>query len=425
MPDYSYKGKSPAGKLVNGTIKAESKTAAQTNLLNRGIVPIKITALAAKGEASSNLRATGLARFIYKDKDGKIQIRIGSDLPTDKELAVFTKQLSLMIENGIPIIQALNLLKQQQRRQTFAEIIDSVQVAIEQGSTLSDALEPFPKVFDNLFVALVKAGETSGRLDIILRQLVVYIEKAAKLRSQVKSAMMYPIIIVVVAIAVVTLLLAFVVPTLAKQFVDSGQKLPGLTQFIVDLSNGFIENWYVMAGFFIGIMFVFNYWRGTDKGREQFDDFLLKSPVIGNVITKIAIGRFCSTMSTMLSSGVSILDALRICGASSGNKVVERFINNVRDEISRGANFSTPLMKGDLFPPMVSSMVAVGENTGTLDNTLAKITEIYDDEVETAIAAMTSMIEPIMIVVIGTIVGFIVIAMYLPIFDIAGTVGGD
>lgn len=423
MPEYAYKGKSPTGKMIQGSVRANNKAEARNNLLNRGVVPIKITALAAKGEATSNLKAKGLGRFIYRDKDGNVQIKIGSDLPSDKELAVFTKQLSLMIENGISIIQALHLLKGQQKKQSFSEIIGSVQVAIEQGATFSDALEPFPNVFDHLYVALVRAGETSGRLDIILRQLVVYIEKAAKLKSQIKSAMTYPIIIVVVAIAVVTLLLTFVVPMLAKQFVNSGQKLPGLTQLVVDISDGFVDHWYFIFGGLFTFIFAFKYWAGTDAGRVKFDQYILKSPVIGNVLTKIAIGRFCSTMSTMLNSGVSILDALRICGASSGNKIVEKQVDLIRDEISKGSSFSAPLMKGGLFPPIVASMVAVGENTGTLDATLAKITEIYDDEVESAIAAMTSMIEPIMIVIIGSIVGFIVIAMYLPIFDIAGTVG--
>ena len=278
-------------------------------------------------------------------------------------------------------------------------------------------------IFDQLFVAMTRAGEASGRLDVILKQLVTYIEKAAKLKAQVKSAMAYPVIIVLVAIGVVTLLLVFVVPTFAKQFTDSGQELPAITAMVIDMSNLLVNRWMEIIGGMIGSFFGLRWWAKTPAGKSTIDTYILKAPILGDVMTKIAVGRFCSTMSTMMSSGVAILEALNICAASSGNTRIEEFVLNVRDEISKGSTFAEPLANGTLFPKMVISMVAVGESTGTLDETLRKVTDIYDEEVDNAIAAMMSMIEPLMIVVIGGIVGFIVIAMYLPIFSLAGTLG--
>ncbi|RYZ81045.1 MAG: type II secretion system F family protein, partial [Proteobacteria bacterium] len=336
--------------------------------------------------------------------------------------ALFTKQFSLMIENGIPMLQALQMLGEQQRKADFSEIIMKVNRSIEAGSTLTDSIEAYPLVFDQLYVAMCKAGEASGRLDVILKQLVVYIEKAAKLKAQVKSAMAYPTIIVLVAIAVVTLLLVFVVPTFAKQFTDSGQELPYLTSLVINMSDFLVNSWMEIIGGLVGGFFLLRWWTGTPGGKSVVDTYILKAPILGDVMTKIAVGRFCSTMSTMMGSGVAIIEALNICAASSGNVKIEEFVLNVRDQISKGSTFSDPLGEGSLFPKMVISMVAVGESTGTLDETLRKVTDIYDEEVDTAIAAMMSMIEPLMIVVIGGIVGFIVIAMYLPIFGLAGSV---
>jgi type IV pilus assembly protein PilC len=420
MPKYSYKAKNRQGQIKSGEIVAESKLHAQTALSNKGLKPVKIVAMAS--DEAEKAGKKGIQNYIYRDKNGAIQLRLAPQLPTTRELALFTKQFSMMIENGIPMLQALQMLKEQQRKVDFANIIEKVTIAIEQGSTLTDALEPYPAVFDSLYVAMARAGETSGRLDIIMRQLVTYIEKAAKLKAQVKSALAYPIIIVVVAVAVVGLLLAFVVPNFAKQFAESGQELPYLTQLVINASNLLVNNWLEITGALIASFFGLKFYISTEGGRVALDKFLLKAPVLGEVMTKIAVGRFCSTMSTMMSSGVSILEALNICAASSGNKQIEGFVMRVRDSISKGSTFSEPLGEGGLFPKMVISMVAVGESTGTLDETLKKVTEIYEEEVDNAIAAMMSMIEPLMIVGIGGVVGFIVIAMYLPIFSMASSV---
>ncbi|MBQ48265.1 MAG: pilus assembly protein PilC [Zetaproteobacteria bacterium] len=421
MANFSYKARSYNGKIVKGKTKAESKERLERELLNRGLKPIKIIATSIGSGSSGPI--PGLEKYIYFDEKGAIQIRLGEDLPTPRELAVFTKQFSLMIENGVPMIQCLELLGGQVKKKSFKDVITAISTLVEQGSSLSGALATFPTFFDNLYIAMIRAGEASGRLDIILKQLVVYIDKSVKVRAQIKKAMAYPLMIAFVAIAVVSGLLAFVVPALAEQFEQNNQELPEITQIVMNLSDFLVVNYLEIFGGLALLIFFFKRWKDTVAGRYIFDTYILKAPIIGDVVQKIAVGRFCSTMSTMLSSGVSILEALSICATSSGNKKVEEFVNSVKDDISKGKSFAEPLKGSTLFPNMVGSMVAVGESTGTLDETLSKITEIYDEEVENAIDTMTSMIEPLMIVFISVIVGFIVIAMYMPVFDMAGAVG--
>ena len=418
MVEFAYKARTSSGRIVQGRLTSASQRSARNDLANRGLRTLSIKATTADGPTKSS------GSFFSRDSKGNLKIRLGSQLPTTKEMAVFSKQFSLMIENGIPLMQCLRLLGSQQQKADFKAIIEKVSSDVEKGSNLSDALEPHNRVFEELYVALIRAGEKSGHLDKILRQLVTYIEKSAKIKSQIRSAMTYPTIIILVAISVITLLLVWVVPSFAKQFSDSGQELPGLTLFVVNLSNALINYWMFFLAGISGAIAGINYGIKTDSGRKLFDTYVLKAPIIGDVMLKIAISRFCSTMGTMLSSGVSILESLTICAASSGNKAIEKMIHTIKDEISRGKTFHDPMESSGIFPVMVSSMVAVGEQTGTLDVTLDKISDIYDDEVDSAIETMTSMIEPILIVVIGGVVGFIVIAMYLPIFSLANTVGG-
>ena len=421
MNNYTFTAKTRKGKIQKGTIEAAAKSIAKDKLYNQALIPIKLVRVVKSRSIEAD--RVGISKFIYKDAEGRIQIQLGSSLPSTKELALFTKQFSLMIENGIVITQSLALLKASQTKAAFAQIIGNILTEVEQGATLTEAFEMYPAIFDDLYIAMIRAGEQSGKLDVILRQLVTYIEKSAKIKSQIKSAMAYPIIILVVAIGVITLLLAFVVPGFAAQFKQGGKQLPGITQFVVDASNALVNNWMEITGTSVAAFFLVSYWLKTPSGKILFDNFILKTPLFGDIISKISIGRFCSTMGTMLSSGVNILESLQICSSSSGNKTIENFILTIKEEVQRGESFYTPMSQSPLIPPLVSSMVEVGEATGKLPETLSKVTEIYEDEVDTAIETMTTMIEPIMIVFIGSIVGFIVLAMYMPVFDMASTMG--
>ena len=427
MAEFKYKAKDSRGSIKAGSIKAADKAQARSVLVRMRLKPISI--VAARLDASKTQVADGttpiIGNFIYKDKDGRIQVGIGGgEKATDKDLIIFTKQFATMIASGVPLIQALGILAKQQRVRSFGQILETIRNEVENGATLSNALEAFPKLFDTLYVAMVRAGEASGKLDTILIKLVSYIEKASKIRSQIKSAMMYPMIVVFVAIAVISALLVFVVPTFAKQYADNDKELPGLTQAVVNVSNFMVESWYIAFAALMVVYFGFKFYIKTDKGRIWWDKTLLVLPGFGQLMKKIAVGRFCSTMSTMLTSGVNLLEALTICAASAGNKIIEKFVLGVRSGIEQGAKISDPLSEGGLFPPMVVSMVAVGETTGALDEMLLKVSEFYEDEVDLAVKTLLSMIEPIMIVVIGGAVGIIVIAMYLPVFDMGNLVTG-
>lgn len=415
---FTYTVKSKDNKVREGTLQASDKSEAKALLKRRGLRIISLVAekklKLMEGEQSV------VGDFLIKDSKGNFQIVTGNPDPKPKEVIVFTKQLATMIASGVPLITALGVLEKQQKTRGFYFALRDIREALEQGSTLSAALAKYPKIFDALYVAMVEAGEVSGNLDVILKKLVEYTEKAERIKSQVRSALAYPIIVLFVAIGVVSGLLFFVVPIFAQQFAETGRQLPFLTQFIIDISNDFTENWhFIVSGSVIGF-FLFRYWIKTPQGRESFDKYILKSPIIGDVLKKIAIGRFSSTMSSMLSSGVNLLEALSICAASSGNKTVENFILNVKHGLEKGLNFSVPLGEGDLIPDMVVSMVEVGESTGALDDMLQKVSDLYEEEVDIAVNTMLSMIEPIMIVFIGGIIAFVVIAMYLPIFDMAG-----
>ena len=300
MPEYAYKARNGRGKVVTGTIKSGTKGQAKNALMNRGLKPIKLT-MAAVAAAGESTQRKGINKYIYKDKHGAVQISLKEETPTTKELAIFTKQLSVMIENGIPLIQALGLLKEQQKKVHFEEMIEAIIKAIENGASLTEAIEPYPKVFNSLYVAMTEAGETSGRLDVILRQLVTYIEKAAKIKSQIKSAMAYPAIIVGVATIVIILLLTFVVPTFAEQFQENDTPLPAPTVFVLAMSDFLAQQWDAILLTFVVGAIIFNQWRQTENGRKIFDKHILKFPIIGDVLTKIAIARFCTTLSTLLA----------------------------------------------------------------------------------------------------------------------------
>ena len=373
-------------------------------------------------QVEARLRGDGLT--IDRVRREPIQITIGSGV-TPKDLQVFTRQLATMIDAGLPLVQCLDILAIQTPNKIFARILGQVKSTVEQGATFSDALRRHPKVFDDLYVNLVAAGEVGGILDTILNRLAVYIEKAVKLRGQIRSALFYPVSILVVAIAVIAVMLLKVIPTFASMYKEMGHAdLPAATKFVINLSRGFVTRWYLYAGALFGVVAGSAMIRRTDRGKEIFDRVLLRLPILGGTLRKIVVARFTRTLGTLLNSGVPILDALDICSRTAGNKVVEQAIARARDKIAEGHDMAGPLAESRVFPAMVVQMIGVGEQTGAMDQMLQKIADFYEEEVDAAVSALTSLIEPVMMAFLGVVVGGLIIAMYLPIFKLAGNIQG-
>jgi type IV pilus assembly protein PilC len=371
----------------------------------------------------ARLGQMGLEVGKVKKKPKDISISIpGLGGVTSKDILVFTRQFSVMIDAGLPLVQGLDIIGSQADNPAFRKVLLDVKARVEAGSTFADALGQHPKAFDELFVQLVKAGEIGGILDTILQRLGAYIEKNEKLKRRVKGAMVYPAIVLTVAIAVVVVLIAFVVPTFEKMFKDFGGAMPAPTQFLIDISNGFRGSWYLYLGLPIAAFTAFKLAIRKGRGQEIWHATVLKMPLFGPLVRKVAVARFTRTLGTMLSSGVPILDALEIVAKAAGNRSVEKGILYVRAKISEGKSIAGPLAETKVFPAMVVQMIGVGEATGAMDAMLNKIADFYDDEVDVAVAALTSMLEPIMMVFLGGTVGFFMIAMYLPIFSMAGTI---
>ncbi len=340
-----------------------------------------------------------------------------------KDVVLFTRQLATMVDAGLPLIQALDILARQHENPAFRKVLSGVKDTIETGGTLAEGMAKFPKCFDDLYVNMITAGENGGILDIILERLAIHQEKAMKLKREIKTAMIYPAVVIGAACIVTTVLLVFVIPTFAELFSDFGSALPLPTQIVINLSNFFVSNLiFIFAGVF-GTLFSFFKFSKTPRGQEVIHPLALKMPVFGNIIQKVAVARFTRTLGTMLSSGVPVLEALNICARTAGNKVVERDVQRVRVAISEGRAMVEPLAESAIFPPMVVQMIGVGESTGALDAMLNKIAEFYEDEVDNAVGAMKQLIEPIMILVLGVVVGGLVVAMYLPIFKMGSVVG--
>lgn len=402
MAKFQWEATTRVGEKKRGVMEAESAEVVETRL-----------------------RSDGLAVQRVKREPKQIQIVIGSGV-SPKDLQIFTRQLATMIDAGLPLVQCLDILSAQTPNKIFARILGQIKATVEQGSTFSDALRRHPKVFDELYVNLVAAGEIGGILDTILNRLAQYIEKAVKLKAQIKSAMFYPIGILVVAIGVIAVMLVKVIPTFENMYKEMGPgaKLPAATRFVINISHGFLDRWYVYVGALVGIIVGGIAMRRTERGREIFDRVLLRMPVIGPTLRKIVVARFTRTLGTLLSSGVPILDALDICARTAGNKVVEQGIRKAREKISEGHDMAGPLAESRVFPSMVVQMIGVGEQTGAMDQMLQKIADFYEEEVDAAVAAMTSLIEPIMMAFLGIVVGGLIIAMYLPIFGLAGNIQG-
>ena len=405
MPKFNWEARSKSGQVQKGVMEAENVGLVESQLKRFGFTGITI-----RDEGKGFKKDLKFPSFGNK----KIET---------KDLVVFTRQFATMIDSGLPLVQCLEILSGQQENKTFKEILFKVKESVESGSTFADALARHPKAFDQLYVNLVAAGEVGGILDTILNRLAAYIEKAMKLKKQVKGAMVYPATILSIAVIVVGVILVFVIPTFAKMFADFGSELPAPTRIVIALSNFMKKYIVVMIAAFIAIKYAIGKYYATPKGRKVIDRLALKAPIAGPLIRKVAVAKFTRTLGTMISSGVPIMDGLEIVAKTAGNKIVEEAIYGVRQAISEGKTMAEPLASCGVFPPMVVQMISVGEATGAMDTMLNKIADFYDDEVDDAVSALTSMMEPLLMVVLGTTVGGLVVAMYLPIFKMASAVG--
>lgn len=405
MAVYTWEGKSANGKVVRGQMEAVSSQAVFNALRAQRISP---------NTRKIKEKGTGLSKEINIPG-------MGPKVHT-KDVVVFTRQFATMIDAGLPIVQGLDVLGKQHENPAMRKTLLAIKEHVQNGGTLADAMSAHPKVFDDLFTNMVGAGETGGILDIILERLANYLEKAAKLKRQVKTALIYPAVVVSAAVIVTSILLIFVIPTFAELFNDFGAALPTPTRWVIALSDFMVNNGALIFSCLFGSLWMLKRFAKTDRGKAVLHPLALKLPVFGEIIRKVAVARFTRTLGTMLSSGVPILDALLICGKTAGNRVVEEEVMGVRISISEGKSIAEPLQDSVIFPPMVVQMISVGESTGALDAMLQKVADFYDDEVENAVGAMKQLIEPIMILVLGTLVGGLVIAMYLPIFKLGSVI---
>ncbi len=399
MVSYAWEARTRNGEVRRGLMDAESEEAVHSKLKIQLLSPIGV-----------------------KKAPKAINIQFGTGVQTT-DIVIFTRLFATMIDAGLPIVQCLDILSSQAENKAFGKILGQIKSSVEGGLTLSDALKKHPKVFDQLFINLVAAGEAGGILDSILQRLSVYMEKAEKLKRRVKGAMVYPISVMGIAVLVVTVLLTKVIPVFEKMFKDfGGGKLPKPTQIVIDISHALSSYLPYIIAVGIALSVIIKAALRTPKGRLAFDGMLLKLPVLGAVLRKVTVARFTRTMGTLLSSGVPILDAMDIVAKTAGNQVVANGISYARMKISEGKDLATPLMETGLFPPMVVQMIGVGEQTGAMDAMLTKIADFYEEEVDVAVASMTSLIEPIMMVFMGGVIGGLVVAMYMPIFEMAGNI---
>lgn len=400
MATFAYSGRTRAGQTVSGERAADSMDAAVMALRRDQILVTQITPARAAAKAPK-------ARTV-----------------NPKNLAVFTRQFSVMIDAGLPLVQCLDILGRQEEDKPFSSVILATRSDIESGASLADAMRKHPKTFDPLFTNMVAAGEAGGILDTILKRLATYIEKSVKLKNQVKSAMIYPVAVISIAVIVVGVILWKVIPTFASLFAGLGADLPLPTRVVIALSNGLVRFMpFVLAGT-AALIWGFRQYYGTPGGRMSVDRVSLRMPILGDLLRKIAVARFCRTLSTLLASGVSILEALDITATTAGNAVVEKAIQTTRSSIERGETIAQPLRETAVFPPMVVQMIGVGEATGALDTMLAKIADFYEEEVDVAVAGLLTLLEPLMIAFLGGVVGGIVIAMYMPIFSLISKLAG-
>jgi type IV pilus assembly protein PilC len=402
MPVYLWKGKDRHNKSKKGEMEAPSEEVVRSELTRRKITSAKVK---------------------KKPKDIFENVSFMQPKVKMSDVIIFCRQFSTMIDAGLPIIQCLDILYAQNDNKTFKKMLKDVKSNVESGQTLAEAMRKYPRQFDDLFVNMISAGEAGGILDMILRRLSAYLEKAAKLKAKIKGGMTYPLVTIVIAIVVVAIIMIFVIPVFEDMFSGMGAALPAATQVVVKMSRAVKSNiLYIIVGTIIFI-FAFRRFYRTEKGKVLMDDFVLKLPLFGDLIRKAAVAKFTRTTGTMLSSGVAILDALEIVAKTSGNKTIEKAVLDTRTAIAEGRTMSDPLAESGVFPSMVCQMIAVGESTGALDAMLTKIADFYEEEVDQAVENLTSLIEPFMIVFLGVIIGGLVVSMYLPIFKMAAALG--
>ena len=400
---YVWVAETKKGRRLKGELEAASEQIAESQLKKRNLKILKLKP---------------------KPKDLFAAVAFMQPKVKNKDIVIFTRQFSTMIDAGLPLVQGLNILAEQNPNPTFKNILRQLTKDVEGGSTLAEAMKKHPKVFDNLFVNLIAAGEVGGILDTILQRLATFIEKAEELKSRIKGALTYPIVVMAIAFIVIAVILIFVIPVFQDMFSSFGSALPVPTQIVVNMSDFMKGNihWIILA--VIALVFAFKQYGSTKGGRKTIDTWSLKLPVFGDLLKKTAVARFTRTLGTMMSSGVPILDSLEIVAKTAGNVVIEEIIYDVRGSIAEGQTIAEPLSENDIFPGMVIQMISVGEATGALDTMLEKIADFYDKEVDTAVDALTSMLEPLLMLFLGGAIGGLVVAMYLPIFTMAGAVGG-
>ena len=409
MAKYQFQARSLSGKIQTGYIDAKDEPEAKVRLRAKQLMPmtLKVVASTTTKKGAHDIGALG-AFFAPKVKT--------------KDLQIFTRQFATLINSGIPIVDALKILSESTSDKLIKEAIIQIKASIETGKRLSDSMKAHPRVFDDLYCNMIRAGEEAGIIDVILNRLSIYSEKNEKIKNQIKSAMMMPMVIVFAAIAVITGIIVFIIPKFQELYKSSGKDLPGLTQMLINFSDALRNNWLaIIAILFVAAYFIIAFFA-SKEGRQLLDKFLINAPVFGDVVQKSSVARLSRTMSTLLSSGISMLESIDIAANTAGNCVIENALKSCKESISVGRPFHLPLSRQKEIPQMVSQMVAIGEQTGALDAMLGKIADFYEDEVENAIRGMTSLIEPILMIVLGGAIGFILVAMYLPIFQMGDTI---
>lgn len=401
MPLFEYKAMNQAGESINGRYNAKNRNEIMQMLRSKSYHPVLIR------EITEGTDISTLSAF------NKVKI---------KDIAVFARQFHAMLNAGVTIIQCLDILRQQTEKARFREVIEKVYESVQKGSTLSEAMKEHRNVFPELFINMVEAGEASGNLDTIMDRMAFHYEKETKIQNKIRGAMIYPIILAVVSVVVVVFMLVAILPTFLGMFEGSGVVLPGPTRFLLGISNGIRQYWYLLVLIIIAFVYLIHRYINTEEGRRAFDGFKLKIPVVKNTVIKVSTSRFTRTLSTLLASGIPLLPAMDIVSKIVGNRIIAEGIQSVKEDLRKGYDLAGPIHRLKLFPPMVDSMIRIGEESGSLDDVLSRTADFYDEEVDVAIQKMTTMLEPLMLIIMAVVIGFLVIAMYLPMIDMMQTI---